>query len=310
MLTMPRLRRGGRVPRDFRFRPTLRGAALEDRTLLAQSVTLGSLELVAPGNFNVANGHAYSANEGFVDVGFKPVGAEPFHSLLRVDLTGAAGGLLTFDTQDPTKFTLAGGVLDVKADNKDQPAPIWQAPDATTPIIFGFNTLVNAEGVSLNDKTAKPFKVAGVTFVIDTLILANPGGGDTTDSQVKMQGGIALPDLPVAELSKLKVRVDGTDYVTVSGAGVSLSGVHAALMTDPVHFGGLSLQGAFGVGYSDAGGVHTFQFSGNVAVSTQAQGPAGKVALNGVGAGLAATLAGGKLTALGLKIRLFCKACG
>ena len=294
-LKIARLRRSAKARQR---RPEM--DALESRTLLAQTVVLGPLEFRVPGSFDSASPGKFTSNSGYVDVAFRSTGTSTSRGLLRVDLTGPGGGQLAIDTADPSEFELTGGALRVIAGSTDNGSPIWQAPNATTPVDFDFARFINGSGVALSEATARPFTVAGVSFQVNTIGLALATGADPSTGQVKMQGGLTLPAFRNWDLSRFAVRVDGPNFVIVDQTGTTLTGVRAGGTSETYQVGGLDLQAKIDISYSKVGGRSTFGFSGGAIVSTKPQGGSASRALNGVGASFRATVVDGQLGSLGL----------
>src|SRR5207237_4582920 len=114
-------------------------------------------------------------------------------------------------------------------------------------------------GLSLSNP--KSITVASVTFTLSDILLANPGGGSTSDAEIELQGNMSIPDLV-----GLKVGVDGSNFVVINENGVSLTGVDASITGNFSAFG-LTMQPTnLAIAYTPTG--DTFTVSGDLQIST------------------------------------------
>lgn len=182
---------------------------LEDRVVPASAVTLGPLQFF--GDFNT--GPEYSAN-GVIQLGLAPTQGEDFRPLVQIN------GSVAFSSGG-SSFTVDGSIISII-----QPTPseiaLWQGNDSfdVAALVGSGATLSGSLVVSFNENQGANF-TAG--FISDTLILANPDGGSTSDSQVHLQGRLSFP-----QLAGLVAPVSDGFYVTLDHTGISLPGTYTA----------------------------------------------------------------------------------
>ncbi|MBA4067496.1 MAG: hypothetical protein C0501_28060, partial [Isosphaera sp.] len=213
-------------------RPALGVEAFEDRVLPAQLVDLGAIAL--SGDFT-RDGNTFTAT-GQVQVGFAPGSGETFAAL--IDVTPDAGGSVTFTTGTAAPaFTVTDAA--VTAARGDVGLPLFRTAGAAT---FSVADLTGA-GAAVRSG-AWPFAVAGGTFTLDTLAFFDSPG----DPTVRLQGGLV-----VAPFTSLTLAVDGSEFVTIGSAGLTLTGVSGPVRGS-LSLGGLAFDTAGLAARFDAGG--------------------------------------------------------
>src|SRR5262249_49365890 len=135
-------------------------------------------------------------------------------------------------------------------------------------------TQLTGSGFSLPDGLSPdPIEVAKVDFTLSGLVFANPNNGDTTDAQVKMQGGLSFDNVPLLQGAGNPADVKDTNYVIADHNGITITG---ATITKTWQLDKVKIAGGINVGYDMSS--KTFTFGGHVEVTTEQQGN-GKVAL-------------------------------
>ena len=215
---------------------------LERRDLPAQ-VVLGSLLLDGP---LTLNGSIYSAC-GPVNIGFNPTGTESYLPLT------VWNGNLSF-TSGGSNFTFAGSISAI-----EQSANLVVGL-ATTAQTYSVSALTGS-GVAVSGGST--INVVGGNFQSNTLALADPAGGDSTNSYVSLQGSLGF-----SQLFGLSIPVSGTNSVQVNpsatapGLTLVAATTTSAFQAFGANFGPVSLS----AGYSSS--ANNFQISGSVGFST------------------------------------------
>src|SRR5262249_1780293 len=111
-----------------------------------------------------------------------------------------------------------------------------------------------------------------------------PNNGDTTDAQVKMQGGLSFDNVPVLQGAGIQADVKDTNYVIADHNGITITG---ATITKTWQLDKVTIAGGINVGYDMSS--KTFTFGGQVEVTTEQQGN-GKVALKQLAADINASI--------------------
>ena len=248
---LPRGRRPGRPP--------LAVEPLEDRTV-PSTVFLGPLRF--DGDFTTSGNNQVAT--GTTAVGFAPAG-EPFRQLAQ--FTGTVA--VPTDPNAPA-FTVTAAQLVSVAQPSPPQLDLWQTAGTFAFPVAG----LTGGGVALTGGEVVP--VSEVNFTPGNIRFTNPGGGSTADSLIQLQGGLQLPGL-----AGLTVPVGGGDFVTLSGAGVVLDDLSAAVAATVTVFGLSMAPTDLVVSYS--GDDQTFTLGGGVKLSTADGG------LSGVAAGLGTT---------------------
>jgi hypothetical protein len=301
-------RLGSRRRRPYRRQPA-RGLVLErleDRTVLStiKPIDYGGLRFLSTTGFEQLSDNDHIATSGYVSIGYVPAGKESFHPLIQADLTGNSNAdLVLFDQTKPTQpqFSVANAVLDLAAVGGEvtAPIPIFKPFPVTT---FSIASLTGPSGVSLVDE-GFPFEVGKLTFTPSTLSFADPTPADTTNAQVKLQGQLSFPDVPL--LSSVTANVTGTNYVIADHTGITVTG---ATITKSFDFSQVTVAGSITVGYNKP--TNTYTFGGDVKVTTKPQDTSGNVALNNVQAGLRAAVVNGQLDQFGFDVSASCQIFG
>lgn len=218
--------------------------ALEDRTLLdATPVTLGKLELRS--DAFVQNGNDWTA-DGTIELGLAPTGTEAFKPLVNI-----VGSLAL--TTGASTFTVTSAYLTTPV--QTTPPTLWQTTD---PFVFNVAELADG-GMPLSGGAT--LKVSGADFTLNSLLLANPDGGSTTDAQAQLRGNLQIQDL-----SGLTVPVNGDDCVSIDENGVNLTDLNVAVTTTTT-VNNLSLAPSDLV-FSYSSDEQTFGLGGDVTLST------------------------------------------
>jgi hypothetical protein len=304
-------RLGSRRRRPYRRQPDrpLVLERLEDRTVpsAVNLVKYGGLSFRASNPFTKDAENDYLANSGTVSIGYTPAGNESFQPLLVVDLTkhadGEVAGLTLFTGTGPTQpeFALVDAVLDLAAVGGEVTAaiPIFQPVDSSTAVHFDIAKLTGPKGVSLDPTDVLPFEVGKLTFTPSTIDLANPTPGDTSNAQAKLQGQLSFPNVPL--LSSVTASVNGATgtnyYVIADHTGITVTG---ATITKTFDFDSVTVAGLITIGYDKP--HNTWNFEGDVKVTTKPQPTSGKVALNSVQVGLQASVVDGQLHQFGFDV--------
>jgi hypothetical protein len=182
---------------------------LEDRLVPASAVTLGPLQFF--GDFNT--GPDFSAN-GVIQLGLAPTQGEDFRPLVQIN------GSVDFSSAG-SSFNVNGSIISII-----QPTPseiaLWQGTASfdVSDLVGSGATLSAALTVDFHQGHGANFTA---NFVPDTLMLANPEGGSTSDSVVRLQGRLFFNQLvgfvaPVAE----------SYWITLDQTGIALPGTYTA----------------------------------------------------------------------------------
>lgn len=152
----------------------------------------------------VADGALWRATGKPIEVGFKPTGGEAFKSL--VTLTGDTvidPALQNFQFQGTGALAGASGQRD-----------FWSSTTLST---FDVQRMTTATGESI---TGKALTLGDLVTTATTLALENPNGGDTTDSQLKLDGAGTLAFAGAAtplSINPLALTVTGAAAGTATG---------------------------------------------------------------------------------------------
>ena len=152
----------------------------------------------------VADGALWRATGKPIEVGFKPTGGEAFKSL--VTLTGDTvidPALQNFQFQGTGALAGASGQRD-----------FWSSTTLST---FDVQRMTAATGESI---TGKALTLGDLVTTATTLALENPNGGDTTDSQLKLDGAGTLAFAGAAtplSINPLALTVTGAAAGTATG---------------------------------------------------------------------------------------------
>ncbi len=161
-----------------------------------------------PLQFSAASFESTATNtftsDGIVQVGFKPASGSSFLPLIQLK-----GGVKLTTGDDPQFST--SGEIDAVISGSD-----------AIPLLDGsfsadINQLLN-DGVKAAN--GKPITINGVSFKLDTLLLADPASGP----EIKLQG-----EINVAELDSITIDVKDSNFVIIDKAGVQLSGLKATV---------------------------------------------------------------------------------
>ena len=163
--------------------------AAVSRTLMAITmVDLDGLRFLSSAAFTKV-GNEYTTTTGTVSIGYIPAATEKYLPLIEAELTqlGSSQFIVNDDPGTGT-FSVRASTLDlvVVGGAPSVPIPIWQ-PNGTFLLNVEISQLVGA-GFPIPSDFTKPFTVASIDFALSKILFANPNGGDTTLSQVKMQG--------------------------------------------------------------------------------------------------------------------------
>ena len=152
----------------------------------------------------IADGASFRAINKQIQIGFNPTEGEEFRSL--VTLTGDTvldPALQNFQFKGAGAVPGVGGLQD-----------FWSATTLST---FDVQKMTATTGESI---TGKALTLGDLVSTTTTLTLENPNGGDTSDSQVKLDGagtlGFTGASMPLA-LNPLAVTVTGAGVGTASG---------------------------------------------------------------------------------------------
>jgi hypothetical protein len=269
---------------------------LEDRTVPSgiTQVDYGGLRFIASDGFMKDSDNDLHAQSGTVSIGYTPAGNESFQPLTLADLTHQQGtnapALWLFTGSNPTqpRFTLELAELDLVAGNPVLPIPIYQAPQSA--VLFDIAALTGPSGVSLDPADGKPVEVGKLNFTLSTLYFADP-----TPAQVEMQGQLSFNNIPL--LSTVAADVNNINYVIADHTGITVTG---ATIKKAFEFDKVTVDGSITVGYDKPS--DTFNFGGDVKVTTKPQGPDQKVALSNLQAGINAAVVEGKLDTFGFDV--------
>jgi hypothetical protein len=262
---------------------------------------------VDPKHDFVQDGNKYTATDATVSIGYVPAGTENFQSLIESRPTPSLGGEFVVDTSPgAANFEVNNGELWLVA-VKDAPAvpiPIWKEDLAflTVPI----QDVLNSGFTFPTGNTVTGFEVAKVNFTLTSFGFHNPGGGDTSDAQVLMQGAASFENVPLLEKFDVKADVAGDDYVVADQHAITLTGLNVEATLGQTKIAGMDLAGKIHIGYHapDQGDPHsTFTFGGTVLLSSQPDDLKEK-ALRDISAGLKLTVSDGQVTQLGFGIDL------
>lgn len=283
-----------RMPLDS-LRPRFEG--LEDRRLLT-TVDLGGIEFQSA-NFTSV-GTTYSIDQGGTAlVGLVPAAGKAFTPLAQVNLQKFGAGL-SFDTADSAPaFQMYSGEIDSVVQGGPI-IPVYQAADSSLQT-FSVAQLLSANGLSVANDAAAPVSVAKLAFTPSAIVFANGPGGDTTRSEIQLQGTLAPPAIGNFGWGGLTLNVTGGNYVHLNAAGVSLDGASLSTSSYTLNAFGLTAAATPTVAYSHVNG-DSFTFGGTVAVTSRPQTPSGNSALNGAGGTLALKVQDGGLVSLAFNL--------
>jgi hypothetical protein len=162
-----------RKPRRHRnsqdkFRKNLELDSLENREMLAVDLVVG--DLLFRGDL-IQDAEVYRANSKPIEVGYNPLQGELFHPLIT--LTGD----LSVD-QSAGQFAFKGSGA---FETQNGLMAFWQNDTIDT------HAVADLEGAGIS--TGGPsFQFGGMTATATTISFDNPGGGDTTDAEIKLVG--------------------------------------------------------------------------------------------------------------------------
>src|SRR5262245_35115571 len=177
--------------------------ALEDRTVLSATRTLGGLEFLTPGRFTTEStpSGVQVRTTSPVDIGVTPPSGGEFVPLVRF-----SKGVSFLDGDLTGKFTGRGDMLAVIGGAKIPLAAADTRELSAQSLLDGGLGLVGGKTLS----------VAGAQFTLSGL--------DLDAGAVKLQGRIGLP-----QIAGLQVAVEGDDHVVIDRSGVHLTGLDASV---------------------------------------------------------------------------------
>ncbi len=261
-------------------------------------IDFGGLRFLASDGFTQQNNGDQLAATGSISIGYTPAATEDFRPLLSDDLEHNRGQLILSTVSGRTQFIMFGGELNVVAVGGSQGTPLpilaLKAPAKDLPI--DISSLKSSSGFSIPSAalpSVVPFELGKAEFTLSTLYFDNPTPGDTTNAQVKLQGGLSFDDVPLLQEAGIRADVNQDNYVIADHNGVAMTGatISKVFLLDKV-----DIIGSIKVGYEQDS--NTFTFSGDVKVTTPTQG-SGADGLNNVGFGLNATIHDGMLKSFG-----------
>jgi hypothetical protein len=215
---------------------------LEERCVPAAFDSHG-LTFEAAGPFQT-NGSTTTAS-GTIEVGLTPPVNSSFTPLISL-----SAGVTLNDKADPS-FSYSGSV-DAIVSGTD--VPLFQGSETVSVDQLLKKGLSEAHGDSVT--------VAGATFTLDSIVFQNARQGPL----VALQGSVMLPGI-----DGLTIAVNGSNYVDISAAGVSLTGIDGTL-NGTVQVGGLSFDAEnLTVAYAHTNQSDTFTVTGESSFTLETQ---------------------------------------